>query len=375
MSWIYKDKVYSILMKSFVFLPVPINLTVLWNLGSILAICLLIQIFTGLILSMHYVAHEDYAFDSIVHIMHNVNYGWLIRLIHMNGASVFFMSVYIHMGRGIYYNSQNLYKIWFIGLIIFITMMATAFMGYVLPWGQMSFWGATVITSMMSALPYIGQMLVEWLWGGFSVSNSTLGRFYTFHFILPFLLLSLVLLHLVYLHESGSNNPLGLKSKYYMIKFHVYFTFKDIVGFCLLFMLLMFMVLEYPYLLGDSENFIEANPMVTPIHIQPEWYFLYAYTILRSIPNKLGGVLTLFMSLVVILFVPFLDKGLFQSMLMYYLNQVYFWMFVSNFFMLTWLGSQPIEYPYVLMGQVGTLFYFLYFLTSQKLKKIWEKFM
>nr|AWN56210.1 cytochrome b [Dinocampus coccinellae] len=354
-------------------LPTPLNLTILWNFGSLLGVCFMVQLLSGIFLTMHYAPHIDYSFMSIVHIMQDVNYGWLVRMIHMNGASFFFICVYIHIGRGLYYGSYALKLVWMIGVLILFIMMGAAFMGYVLPWGQMSFWGATVITNLVSAIPYIGEMLVSWLWGGFSVSNATLNRFYTFHFLMPFILILFVGSHLIFLHFYMSSNPLGIKSKYYMIKFHLYYSLKDIVGGVILFYLLMMIVLEWPYLMGDAENFLKANSMVTPVHIQPEWYFLFAYTILRSIPNKLGGVLALVMSILMLLVKSYLKLSNFQSMMFYYLNKFLFWLFVFNLILLTWLGSQSVEAPYVVMGQMSTVIYFMYYFTDYVMKLIWDK--
>nr|WCB99527.1 cytochrome b [Meteorus sp. 1 XHS-2023a] len=368
----YTDKLYNIIKSSIINLPTPVNLSIFWNFGSLLGIFLLVQFVSGLILTMHYAPNIDYSFYSVIHIMQDVNWGWLVRLVHMNGASMFFFCVYLHIGRGMYYGSYKLKLVWFIGVLILFLMMGVAFMGYVLPWGQMSFWGATVITNLLSALPYIGQMLVEWLWGGFSVGNSTLNRFYTFHFLLPFILMMMILFHLFYLHQYGSSNPLGVTSKNFMIKFHIYYTYKDMVGFVLLFYLLMVLVLEFPYLLGDSENFLMANSMVTPMHIQPEWYFLFAYSILRSIPNKLGGVMALLMSILILFFMPFIDISKFKGVSMYFFNQILFWFFLVNFLILTWLGSCPVEYPFIIYGQISTILYFLYFYNGL-IKLFWDK--
>nr|AHX97821.1 cytochrome b [Paroligoneurus sp. QL-2014] len=338
-SFMKNNLILNVVNSFLVILPTPINISLLWNFGSLLGFCLVIQILTGVFLSMHYTAHVDYSFYSIIHIMKDVNYGWLIRLFHMNGASFFFICVYLHIGRGVYYGSYKLFYVWVIGVFILLMMMGTAFMGYVLPWGQMSFWGATVITNLVSALPYIGTMLVEWLWGGFSVGNSTLNRFYSFHFVMPFILLMLVILHLLYLHETGSNNPLGVSSNYYKIIFHNYYSVKDLLGMFILFYLLLYLILETPYLLGDPENFIKADSMVTPLHIQPEWYFLFAYTILRSIPNKLGGVIALLMSILILLIKFFLNKINFMNLSFYPISQLYYWGFINIFFLLTWLGG------------------------------------
>nr|AHX97797.1 cytochrome b [Elasmosoma sp. QL-2014] len=364
--------VYKVFSMSLIKLATPVNLTIFWNMGSLLGMCLFIQFLTGLILTMHYTSHIEWSFMSVVHIMQDVNYGWGVRLLHMNGASLFFISVYFHVGRGLYYGSYKLKLVWFMGVLILFLMMGIAFMGYVLPWGQMSFWGATVITNLLSAVPGIGGILVEWLWGGFSVGNATLNRFYTFHFLLPFILLGVVFLHLLFLHESGSSNPIGVKSGFYMIKFHSYFTIKDLVGFLVVAYLLFYVVLEAPYVLGDPENFLEANSMVTPVHIQPEWYFLFAYTILRSVPNKLGGVVALVMSILILFVCSFFNKSDFQSMFSYPISQGYFWSFVNLVILLTWLGGQPVEAPYVALSQVCTCAYFFYFFIDPLFKMIWD---
>nr|AHX97833.1 cytochrome b [Pseudognaptodon sp. QL-2014] len=364
--------ILKILNNSLVKLPSPINISLWWNFGSLLGLCLLIQIITGLFLSMHYVSNINMSFFSIIHIIQDINYGWFMRLMHMNGASFFFICVYLHIGRGLYYGSYKFVSTWSIGVLILFMMMGTAFLGYVLPWGQMSFWGATVITNLLSALPYVGTMLVEWLWGGFSVDNATLNRFYTLHFLLPFILLMLVMIHLMFLHETGSNNPLGVNSNYYKIIFHNYFTIKDLVGFFWMFLIFLLIIFEYPYILGDPENFIMANSMVTPVHIQPEWYFLFAYTILRSIPNKLSGVIALLLSILILLILPFVNNNYFQNLSFYPMSQIYFWMFVSMVFLLTWLGAQSVEYPFVEMSQILTFNYFLFYFLNYYFMKEWD---
>nr|AHA52524.1 cytochrome b [Eumacrocentrus sp. QL-2013] len=368
-----KSMFLSLINNMLIKLPSPVNISIWWNFGSLLGLFLFIQIITGLFLSMHYVSNINYSFFSIIHIMQDVNYGWFMRLLHMNGASFFFICVYIHIGRGIYYGSYKLIYTWFVGVMILLLMMGTAFMGYVLPWGQMSFWGATVITNLLFALPYIGQMLVEWLWGSFSVDNPTLNRFYTFHFLMPFILLMMVIIHLMYLHETGSNNPLGLNSNFYKIKFHNYFTLKDLLGYLIILLIYMYIILEIPYILGDSENFLMANSMITPIHIQPEWYFLFAYTILRSIPNKLSGVIALLMSILILLIIPFMNNHNFQSLTFYPLSQMIFWFFFFNMIMLTWMGSQPVEFPYIILSQIFMILYFLYFYIDFIMKFFWDK--
>nr|ASN65650.1 cytochrome b [Ectopistes migratorius] len=344
---------------SLIDLPTPSNISAWWNFGSLLGICLLTQILTGLLLAAHYTADTTLAFSSVAHTCRNVQYGWLIRNLHANGASFFFICIYLHIGRGLYYGSYLYKETWNTGVVLLLTLMATAFVGYVLPWGQMSFWGATVITNLFSAVPYIGQTLVEWAWGGFSVDNPTLTRFFTLHFLLPFMIAGLTIIHLTFLHESGSNNPLGISSNCDKIPFHPYFSLKDILGFMLMFLPLMTLALFSPNLLGDPENFTPANPLVTPPHIKPEWYFLFAYAILRSIPNKLGGVLALAASVLILFLTPFLHKSKQRTMIFRPLSQLLFWILVTNLLILTWVGSQPVEHPFIIIGQLASLTYFI----------------
>nr|YP_009538063.1 cytochrome b [Athyma nefte]AYN60819.1 cytochrome b [Athyma nefte] len=365
--------VIKIINGSLVDLPTPSNISSWWNFGSLLALCLMTQILTGLFLTMYYTANVDLAFFSVNYICRNVNYGWLIRTLHANGASFFFICIYFHIGRGIYYESFNLKFTWMIGVIILFLLMATAFMGYVLPWGQMSFWGATVITNLLSAIPYLGTMLVNWIWGGFAVDNATLTRFYTFHFLFPFIILMLTMIHLLFLHQTGSNNPLGINSNLDKIPFHPFFTFKDLIGFIILISILTFLSLINPYLLGDPDNFIPANPLVTPIHIQPEWYFLFAYAILRSIPNKLGGVIALVMSILILIILPFTFNKKIQGIQFYPLNQILFWSLITTIILLTWIGARSVEAPYIITGQILTLIYFSYFIINPILNKFWDK--
>nr|YP_009537816.1 cytochrome b [Athyma lysanias]AYN60533.1 cytochrome b [Athyma lysanias] len=365
--------VIKIINGSLVDLPTPSNISSWWNFGSLLALCLVTQILTGLFLTMYYTANVDLAFFSVNYICRNVNYGWLIRTLHANGASFFFICIYFHIGRGIYYESFNLKFTWMIGVIILFLLMATAFMGYVLPWGQMSFWGATVITNLLSAIPYLGTMLVNWIWGGFAVDNATLTRFYTFHFLFPFIILMLTMIHLLFLHQTGSNNPLGINSNLDKIPFHPFFTFKDLIGFIILISILTFLSLINPYLLGDPDNFIPANPLVTPIHIQPEWYFLFAYAILRSIPNKLGGVIALVMSILILIILPFTFNKKIQGIQFYPLNQILFWSLITTIILLTWIGARSVEAPYIITGQILTLIYFSYFIINPMLNKFWDK--
>jgi ubiquinol-cytochrome c reductase cytochrome b subunit len=343
--------------------PQPSNISYLWNFGSLLATCLIIQILTGCFLAMHYQPHVDFAFNSVEHIMRDVNNGWLIRYTHANVASFFFIFVYGHIGRNIYYGSYKSPRIlvWSIGVIILILMMAVGFLGYVLPYGQMSLWGATVITNLLSAIPVFGQDLVELIWGGFSVSNATLNRFFSLHYILPFLLAALALAHLIALHTHGSNNPNGISSNGDRYAIHPYFMFKDLITIFFFFLALSVIVFYYPNLMGHSDNYIEANPMSTPASIVPEWYLLPFYAILRSVPNKLLGVLAMFGSLLILLILPIVDVSRQRGNLFRPAMKVAFWSFVFNFFILMWIGSQHPNEPFVFIGQVSTFFYFAWF--------------
>lgn len=354
----------KIINNSLITLPAPNNISYWWNFGSLLGICLITQIITGIILSIHYTPNILLAFDSIAHISRDVNYGWYIRLIHANGASIFFTCLYTHVGRGIYYSSFFYTQAWLSGVIILFLVIMTAFMGYVLPWGQMSFWGATVITNLLSAIPYLGEFIVQWIWGGFAIDNATLNRFFSIHFILPFIILALIIIHLLFIHQTGSNNPLGIKSDSSRVPFHPYFTFKDLLGFIYLFLTLIIITLLTPYILRDRENFIPANPLVTPIHIQPEWYFLFAYAILRSIPNKLGGVIALIRSIAILAILPFSSVRILRSNQFYLFSKILFWIITNTVVLLTWIGARPVEIPYILLGQILTIAYFSYFLIN-----------
>nr|YP_010545949.1 cytochrome b [Triplax ainonia]UYG49584.1 cytochrome b [Triplax ainonia] len=363
----------KIMNNAIIDLATPSNISSMWNFGSLLGLCLIIQIVTGLFLAMHYCPNVDLAFNSVAHICRDVNYGWLIRTLHANGASFFFICLYIHIGRGIYYSSYYYMHTWIIGVTIFFIVMGTAFLGYVLPWGQMSFWGATVITNLLSAIPYLGTTIVQWVWGGFAVDNATLTRFFAFHFLFPFIVAALTMIHLLFLHQTGSNNPMGLDSNIDKLPFHPYFSFKDIVGFLIMSFLLISLTLLNPYLLGDPDNFTPANPLVTPVHIQPEWYFLFAYAILRSIPNKLGGVIALVMSIAILYIMPFSNKKKIQSTQFYPPNKTLFWSLFTIIVLLTWIGARPVEDPYINIGQILTVLYFSYFALSPFSAKIWDR--
>lgn len=356
------NPIFSPINSTVIDLPSPVNISYFWNYGSLLGLCLVIQIITGIFLAMHYCADVNLAFASVSHIMRDVNYGFLLKYIHANGASAFFLCVYIHIARGLYYGSYLRTHLWYSGITIFLIMMLTAFIGYVLPWGQMSFWGATVITNFLSAVPYIGNDIVQWVWGGFSVSNSTLNRFFSLHYLFPFLLAGLIIIHLVLLHTKGSNNPTGLDSNSDKVPFHIYFTTKDFYGFILLIIVICSLVFYYPNTLGDPENFINANPLVTPVHIMPEWYFLFAYAILRAIPNKLGGVIALVISVVILAILPWVHTSNLKGLTHRPIAKLFYWMFAANFIFLTWIGSKPVEDPFIFLGQISSVLYFSYFL-------------
>nr|AIZ98092.1 cytochrome b [Microtus majori] len=353
-----KHPLIKIINHSFIDLPAPSNISSWWNFGSLLGLCLIVQILTGLFLAMHYTSDTATAFSSVAHICRDVNYGWLIRYMHANGASMFIICLFLHVGRGVYYGSYNMIETWNMGIILLFAVMATAFMGYVLPWGQMSFWGATVITNLLSAIPYIGATLVEWIWGGFSVDKATLTRFFAFHFILPIIITALVLVHLLFLHETGSNNPTGLNSDADKIPFHPYYTIKDFLGVLILLMAFMILTLFFPDILGDPDNYTPANPLNTPPHIKPEWYFLFAYAILRSIPNKLGGVLALILSILILSIMPLLHTSKQRALTFRPITQTMYWILVADLLILTWIGGQPVEYPFIIIGQTASIAYF-----------------
>nr|YP_003433777.1 cytochrome b [Zonosagitta nagae]BAI68168.1 cytochrome b [Zonosagitta nagae] len=362
------NPLFKIINGTLIDLPSPVNFSIWWNFGSLLGLVLGIQLLTGIFLAMHYTADVELAFSSVSHIFRDVNSGWLLRSTHANGASFFFICLYSHVGRGLYYGSYMYVKTWITGVLLLILVMAAAFLGYVLPWGQMSFWGATVITNLFSAFPYFGPDLVLWLWGGFAVDNATLTRFFTFHFMVPFIVAAMAAIHIFFLHTTGSNNPLGVNSDAEKIPFHWYYSIKDVVGFVVMVFFLLSLVLFSPNYLGEPDNFIAANPMVTPPHIVPEWYFLFAYAILRSIPNKLGGVLGLFGSLLILLSLPVLHINSMKGTSYYPFSKFLFWSFVISFFMLTLGGAWPVEYPYVAVSQFFSVYYFSFFLVSTPLR-------
>jgi len=372
-SIIKTHPVLKILNGSLVDLPTPANISSLWNFGSLLGLCLISQLLTGLFLAIHYRADVSIAFSRVRHIRRDVNFGWLLRMLHANGARFFFICLYIHVGRGLYYGSFAYHYTWVVGVVILLMTMAAAFLGYVLPWGQMSFWGATVITNLFSAIPYLGEDLVKWIWGGFAVDSPTLTRFFSLHFLLPFIVAAFRGLHLLFLHQTGSRNPLGVNRNFDKIRFHPYFRVKDLFGIVIIFAGLFWVCMFTPWVLGDPENFIPANPLVTPVHIQPEWYFLIAYAILRSIPNKLGGVVALALSILILLVCPFLNFRNFRGLAFYPLNKFYYWCHVNVVILLTWIGARPVEDPYIFTGQVLSVYYFLYYFFSPACQIFWDK--
>jgi ubiquinol-cytochrome c reductase cytochrome b subunit len=372
-----KDYLLSFIDSHIIDYPTPINLNYMWSFGSIAGFCLVIQILTGIFLAMHYTPNIELAFDSVEHIMRNVKNGWLLRYAHANGASMFFIVVYIHLFRGLYYGSYIAPRglLWCSGVIILLLMMATAFMGYVLPWGQMSFWGATVITNLFSAIPIIGQSIVELLWGGFSVGNPTLNRFFSLHYLMPFLIVGFVLIHLSLLHKDGSNNPLGINSNVDTVPFYPYFYVKDLFGFLIFLFIFGVLVFFYPNLLGHSDNYIPANPLVTPAHIVPEWYFLPFYAILRSIPDKLGGVLAMIGSILILLALPLLNTSEIRSTKYRPLFGFFYWFLVLDFLILGWIGQKPVETPYIEVGTIATAFYFFFLIFLIPFLGLLEKYL
>jgi ubiquinol-cytochrome c reductase cytochrome b subunit len=351
------------LYNEFINYPVYVNLSYLWNYGVLSFVCLSIQIITGIFLAMYYIASPEMAFLSVEHIMREINYGWLIRYLHANGASFFFLAVYIHFFRNLYYNSYIRPRelVWVIGILIMLIMILTAFLGYVLPWGQMSFWAATVITSLFSAIPIFGELIVIWLWGGYAVDSATLTRFFSLHYLFPFILIFLVILHVLFLHEQGSTNPLGLVLKTDKIFFSPYYIWKDFFSIIIFIFFFLIFVFFYPNYLGHTDNYIPANSLVTPAHIVPEWYFLPFYAILRSIPNKLGGILVLFSAIIILFILPFIVLNKLRNKNFFFWQKFFFWLFVMNCLLLGWLGGQSVEYPYLNFGQILTINYFLYF--------------
>jgi len=366
-KWIdYRLPVFSYLHHELHEYPTPKNLNYWWNFGSLAGVCLVIQIVSGIVLAMHYTPHTTMAFDSIEHIMRDVNYGWLIRYIHSNGASMFFLVVYIHLFRGLYFGSYKAPRelLWMIGVVIVILMMATAFMGYVLPWGQMSFWGATVITNLFSAIPVIGEPIVTWLWGGFTVDNPTLTRFFSLHYLLPFVILGIVVVHVLALHQHGSNNPIGIdiKGPQDSIPFHPYYTMKDTFGLMVFFLFSAYWVFFNPNYLGHPDNYIPADPLVTPAHIVPEWYLLPFYAILRAVPSKLGGVILMFAALLILFVLPWLDTSKVRSARFRPIYRQFFWLLVIDCIVLGWIGANPPEGMYIVIGRIATTYYFVHFL-------------
>lgn len=339
-------------------LPAPVNINNFWNFGSLLGLCLIIQIISGLFISIFYIPDISLAFKRIYHIDFNVNYGWLIHLIHANGASIFFICIYSHIARNIYYSSFALQETWNIGIILYLISIATAFLGYVLPWGQIRFWGATVITSLLSVIPWLGDPLVQWIWGGFAVDRPTLSRFYSLHFIFPFIIAFLTLIHVIFLHKTGRNNPLGLKSSFNKIPIHPFFTTKDLLGFFFFFLLFFFLCFFFPSLSSDPENFLIANPIATPLHIKPEWYFLWLYAILRSVPNKIGGVVLILFAILLLFFFSSIGLKHKISIRYYPITQFLFWTIIAIVFILSWIGGSPVLFPYEIIGKIFTFSYF-----------------
>nr|YP_009490398.1 cytochrome b [Gracilaria spinulosa]AWH62531.1 cytochrome b [Gracilaria spinulosa] len=372
-----KRPLISIVNNHLIDYPTPINIHYAWNFGFLASICLIIQIITGIFLAMHYTPHIELAFASVEHIMRDVNYGWLLRYIHSNGASMFFIVVYVHIFRGLYFSSYTKPRhwVWVIGVIIFLLMIITAFIGYVLPWGQMSLWGATVITNLVSAVPLVGNSIVTWLWGGFSVDNATLNRFFSLHYLLPFIIVAASLIHLAILHQDGSGNPLGIDSNVDKISMFPYFIYKDLLGLFVFILFFSLFIYFFPNILGHSDNYIEANPMVTPAHIVPEWYFLPFYAILRSIPHKLGGVVAMISAILVLALLPWIHSTEVRSSRFRPVYRFLYWTMLGCCLILGWIGGMPVEEPFVLIGQIASIYYFVYFLCLLPLLGKIEKFL
>nr|YP_009511923.1 apocytochrome b [Gracilariopsis mclachlanii]AXI97850.1 apocytochrome b [Gracilariopsis mclachlanii] len=372
-----KRPIISIVNNHLIDYPTPINIHYAWNFGFLASICLIIQILTGIFLAMHYTPHVDLAFASVEHIMRDVNYGWLLRYIHSNGASMFFIVVYIHIFRGLYFSSYTKPRqwVWVIGVIIFLLMIITAFIGYVLPWGQMSLWGATVITNLVSAVPLVGDSIVTWLWGGFSVDNATLNRFFSLHYLLPFIIAAASLIHLAVLHQDGSGNPLGIDSNVDKVSMFPYFIYKDLLGLLIFIIFFSLFIYFSPNILGHPDNYIEANPMVTPAHIVPEWYFLPFYAILRSIPHKLGGVIAMISAILVLALLPWIHGTEIRSSRFRPVYRLLYWTMISCCLILGWIGGMPVEEPFVLIGQIASVYYFFYFLILLPILGKIEKFL
>nr|QQQ88553.1 cytochrome b [Hyalella sp. 30-5C] len=368
-----KNPLFNVFESTLVSLPAPSNISSAWNFGSLLSGCLIVQILTGVLLASSYTGTMDISFGLVMKMMEASDKGWLVRYVHANGASLFFLCLYIHVGRGVYYSSYLYKHTWNIGVTILLLTMAAAFLGYVLPVNQMSFWGASVITNLFSEIPYIGPDVVQFIWGGVSVDNPTIFRFFTFHFMIPFIILALVVIHITLLHLTGSSNPMGLLSNSDKVSFHSYFSFKDALGVVVMSLVFSLICVYYPLVLGDDENFNAANSSVTPHHIQPEWYFLFAYAILRSIPNKLGGVIALALSVLILYLMPLTFLGKMKSSMFYPLSKTLFWFFIVTVIVLTWIGMCPVEPPYVLTGQVFTFMYFLFYLISPMTMVVWDK--
>jgi len=366
------NPILKIVHSTLVSLPAPSNLSLIWNIGSLLFLCLIIQIFSGILIAATYTVSIDIRFSQTTLFIERNSINWLLRYTHANGASLFFLCLYVHTGRGIYYSSSSFHLTWISGVTILLLCIATAFLGYVLPLNQISFWGASVITNLFSEVPYIGPDLVQLIWGGARISTPTITRFFDFHFILPFVILALVIIHITFLHITGSSNPIGVSSNLDKIPFHPYFTIKDIIGILIVLLAFSFICLYTPLILGDNENFTPANPSRTPHHIQPEWYFLFAYAILRAVPNKLGGVIALAGSILILYILPFTRNTKFKRTIFYPPTKFLFWLFCVVTILLTWLGICPVEPPYIALSQIFSVVYFSYFLANPLIKKLWE---